>query len=239
MRVLVKGFDLSHPTFRSRHVSQANRQRPEIWKPALTQSQPDAKPFILASAILQELYDEAPPGHITLEWLTSKLHKQSFGLIMLMLSIVAATPGISFIGGLLLVVPALQMIAGRPAPIFPRWIAARPLPTRHLGAVARRAITVLRYVEKVFYPRYPVPPGVTKRVVGIVVMLLIARLMIVPFPFSTILPALVIAWISLAYLEEDGLMLSIGLLAGFVVLAVDLWIAWELVHGAKWIIDLV
>jgi hypothetical protein len=239
MCILVAGFVLSLLTLRSRHVSQANRQEPEIRKPALTQSQPDAKTFILASAILQELYDEAPPGHITLEWLTSSLHKQSFGLIMLMLSVVAATPGISFIGGLLLVIPAFQMIAGSPAPIFPRWIATRPLPTQHLSAVARRAITVLRYVEKIFYPRYPVPPGVTKRVVGIVVMMLVARLMIVPFPISTILPALVIAWISLAYLEEDGLMLSIGLLAGFVVLAVDLWIAWEIVHGAKWIIDLV
>jgi hypothetical protein len=61
--------------------------------------------------------------------------------------------------------------------------------------------------------------GVTKRVVGIVVLMLVARVMIVPFPLCTILPALVIAWISLAYLEEDGLMLSIGLLAGFVVLA--------------------
>jgi hypothetical protein len=205
----------------------------------LTQSQTDAKTFILASAILQELYDEAPAGYITLEWLTGNLHKQSFGLIMLMLAVVAATPGISFIGGLLLVVPALQMIAGSPAPTFPRWIATRPLSTRHLGAVARRAIAVLRYVEKIFYPRYPFPPELTKRVVGIVVMMLVARLMIVPFPFSTILPALVIAWISLAYLEEDGLMLLIGLLAGFVLLAVDLWIAWEIVHGAKWIIDLV
>src|ERR1700719_1053976 len=239
MRVLVTGLDLSLQTLRSRNVSQANRQDPEIWKLELTQSQPDAKTSILASAILQELYDEAPAGYITLEWLTGNLHKQSFGLIMLLLSVVAATPGISFIGGLLLVVPALQMIAGSPAPTFPRWIATRPLSTRHLGAVARRAITVLRYVEKIFYPRYPFPPELTKRVVGIVVMMLVARLMIVPFPFSTILPALVIAWISLAYLEEDGLMLSIGLLAGFVVLAVDLWLVWEIVHGTKWIIDLV
>lgn len=205
MRILVTGFDLSLRTLRSRNVSQANRQGPKIWKLELTQSQPDAKTFILASTILQELYDEAPAGHVTLEWLTSSLHKQWFGLIMLMLSVVAATPGISFVGGLLLVIPAFQMIAGRPAPIFPRWIAARPLPTQHLGAVARRAITVLRYVEKIFYPRYPLPSGVTK----------------------------------IAYLEEDGLMLSIGLLAGFVVLAVDLWIVWEMVHGTKWIIDLV
>jgi hypothetical protein len=36
----------------------------------------------------------------------------------------------------------------------------------------------------------------------------------------------------LAYTEEDGLVFSIGLLAGFVVIAIDLAMLWELVHGA-------
>jgi hypothetical protein len=56
---------------------------------------------------------------------------------------------------------------------------------------------------------------------------------------SNIVPALVITLISLAYLEEDGLMLLIGLLIGFVVLAVDLSVLWEIVHGAKRARDLV
>ena len=50
----------------------------------------------------------------------NRLDKQSFGLIMLLLAIVAAAPGISILGGLLLLIPAVQMIAGRSAPIFPR-----------------------------------------------------------------------------------------------------------------------
>ncbi len=44
---------------------------------------------------------------------------------MLMLAIVAIAPGISIVGGLLLLIPAFQMIAGRAAPVFPRWIADR------------------------------------------------------------------------------------------------------------------
>lgn len=161
------------------------------------------------------------------------LQKQSFGLIMLVLALVAAAPGISLLGGLLLLIPAFQMIAGRPAPVFPRWIAARRLPTRHLGAVVERAIPTLRYLEKAIHPRQPTPRGATKRVVGFVVMMLSARLIFTPIPFSNILPAFVIALISLAYVEEDGLMLSICLLVGFVVIAVDLAMVWEIVHGAK------
>src|SRR5271169_6486127 len=123
----------------------------------LTQSRPDAGTLVPASVILQKLHDEAPAGHVTVDWLMSSLQKQSFGLIMLVLAVVAAAPGISLVGGLLLMIAAFQMIAGRPAPTFPRWIAARDLPTQHLGAVMQRAIPMLRYLEKAVYPRGPTP----------------------------------------------------------------------------------
>jgi hypothetical protein len=197
------------------------------------ESGPNATTFIPASVMLQELHDEAPAGHVTLDWLTTGLHKQSFGLIMLVLAIVGVAPGISLVGGLLLLFPAFQMTAGRPAPIFPRWIAERPLPTRRLGAVVQRAIPMLRFLEKTIYPRYPTPLEATKRVVGIAVMMLSARLILSPIPLSNILPAVVIALISLAYLEEDGLMLSISLLAALIVVALDLGVIWEIIHGAK------
>jgi hypothetical protein len=199
----------------------------------LTQSQPDAGTFIPASVILQKLHDEAPPGHVTLDWLIGSLPKQSFGLIMLVLAVVAATPGISFVGGLLLLIPAFQMIAGRPAPSFPHWIAGRAIPTRHLGTVVQRAIPMLRYLEKTVHPRWPTPLEATKVIVGIAVMMLSARLILMPIPLSNILPALLIALISLAYVEEDGLVLSICLLAGFVIIAVDLAMVWEIGHGTK------
>jgi hypothetical protein len=54
-----------------------------------------------------------------------------------------------------------------------------------------------------------------------------------PIPLSNILPAVLIALISLGYLEEDGVLLSISLLAAVVVLAVDLGLIWEVLHGAK------
>ena len=162
-----------------------------------------------------------------------RLQKQSFGLIMLLLAIVAIAPGISIVGGLLLLIPAFQMIAGRVAPVFPRWIADRPLPKKHLGAVVQRAISVLQYLEKVVRPRCRTPPELTKRVVGIFVVLLSARLLLMPVPLSNILPAILIAMISLGYLEEDGILLSISLLAAAVVLAVDLRLVWDMLHGAK------
>ena len=201
--------------------------------PESTEGQPDANDFIPASFILEQLQHDAPSGYFTLDWLMSKLQKQSFGLLMLVLAIVAAAPGICLIGGLLLLIPAFQMIMGRPAPTFPRWIGARRFPTRHLGPIVQRAIAVLKTLEKTIHPRGRVPAEASKRVVGIAVVLLSARLILTPIPLSNILPALVIALISLAYAEEDGLVLAIGLLVGLAVIAVDVAMIWEMVHGAK------
>jgi hypothetical protein len=195
----------------------------------------DARELIPASIVLQRLHDEAPTDHFTLAWLMGGLRKRSFGIIMLLLSVVAMAPGVSIIAGLLLMIPAFQMIAGQPAPIFPRSIATRPLPTRRLAALVQRALPVLRYLEKMIHPRWPTPHQATKRLVGAVVVMLNTIVVFTPIPLSNVVPALVIALISLAYLEEDGLLLSIALLAGIIVLTVALGAVWETIVGAKWI----
>lgn len=165
----------------------------------------------------------------------SRMHKRSFGLIMLLLAVVAIAPGVSIVAGLLLMIPASEMILGQNMPVFPRRIAARPLPTRHLAALVQRAVPVLRYLEKLIHPRWPTPLDATKRLVGAVVMPLNITLIFTPVPLSNVVPALVIALIALAYL--DGLLLSVALLASIIVLAVELTAVWEIL-GAKWIFGL-
>jgi hypothetical protein len=88
---------------------------------------PETRARAPASAVLQGLLDDAPADQFTLVWLLGYLHRSSFGFMMLLLALVAMLPGISYIAGLLLAVPALEMIAGRVAPVFPRRIATRPL----------------------------------------------------------------------------------------------------------------
>ncbi len=188
--------------------------------------------------MLQRLHDEVPSDHFTLGWLLHILHKRSFGIIMLLIALVAVAPGLSIVAGLLLMIPAFQMIMGEPAPVFPRWIAMRSLPTRKLAAAVQRSLPVLRYIEKVVHPRWHTPPEATKRLVGAVVVLLSATLVFIPIPFSNFVPALAIALISLAYIEEDGVLLSIALLAAVVVLGVAMAATWEMAVGAKWITGL-
>jgi hypothetical protein len=193
--------------------------------------------LVPASVVLQRLHDEVPADHFTLGWLMHSLHRRSFGIVLLLLALVAIAPGFSIVAGLLLMIPAFQMLVGKPAPVFPSRIAARSLPTERLAAVVQRFVPVLRYIEKLVHPRWYTSPEVTKRLVGAIVIILGAALFI-PIPLSNVVPALVIVLISLAYLEEDGLLLSIALLASVIVLAVEMMALWEMLSGAKWIIDL-
>lgn len=187
------------------------------------------------SRLLQQLLDEAPTDYFTLGWLMSQLRERSFGTIMFLLALFAVAPGISVLAGALLMIPACQLIAGHATPVFPKSIAARRLPTRHLVLMMSRAIPVLRQMERAIHPRMPTPVAATRRVVGAVVLLLSASLVFTPIPLSNIVPALVIALISLAYLQEDGLLLMIALIVAAIVLAGAAAIVWDTVVAAKWI----
>jgi len=162
-----------------------------------------------------------------LGWVMASLRKRSFGMIMLLLSLAAVVPGVSLVAGLLLMIAAFQMIAGRSAPLFPRRIAIYQLPTRHLVALVPRAVPLLRYLERIIHPRWHTPLEATKRLVGVVVVILDALIVLAPIPLTNVVPALVIALISLAYLEEDGLMLLIALLAAITLLTVASVAVWE------------
>jgi hypothetical protein len=185
-----------------------------------------------ASEALQDLLGNLPPDDFTLGWLSSHLHRRSFGVIVLVLALISIVPGISYVAGLLLLGPAIEMVVGRSAPTFPRLIANRSFPTRHLAAVVKRAVPALRYLETIIRPRWQFPVGVTKRLVGVAVILLTALLLLTPLPLIQVVPALVIIILSVAYLEDDGFLLSLGLVAALVLVGASAAAVWGMIAAA-------
>lgn len=94
---------------------------------------------------------------------------------------------------------------------------------------------MLRCLEKMIHPRWPTPHEATTRLVRAVVVMLNATVVFTPTPLSKVAPALVIALISLAYLDEDGLLLSIALLAAVIVPTTASGAVWEAALGANYI----
>ncbi|HEY4403549.1 MAG TPA: exopolysaccharide biosynthesis protein [Xanthobacteraceae bacterium] len=196
---------------------------------------PETASHVPTSVVLQELLDGAPADHFTLDWLIDSLPERSFGIVMLMLAVLAMVPIGSVVPGLLLAILAAQMTVGRPGPAFPRRIATHPLPTRHLVRMGRQPILVLKSLERVIRPRWPMPFGATKRVIGVVVFLLTCLILLAPVPLTNVPPAADIALISLAYIEEDGVLLAIALMGALILLAIASAAVWGAALSAVWI----
>jgi hypothetical protein len=177
------------------------------------------------SVVLAQLLAEAPPDYVSLAWLMGRLQERSFGLVMLLLALVSLLPGAGILAAVLLGFPAIQMMLGRESPSLPRFLASRRVSTRHIARLAARTIPLLERLEAVIHPRLPMPLQTTKCLIGFHVLLLTTTF-VLPVPFSQIIPAFVVMLISFAYLEEDGVLLCISLVAALVSLCVTAATIW-------------
>jgi hypothetical protein len=185
------------------------------------------KPPTNCSRVLADLVRQTPRGHFTLGWVLSKLHRRSFGVVLLFLGVLATAPIGSSLPGIALAVMAIQMMAGFSEPVLPRFITQRKLPSPYFVRFGLRAVPVLRHFERIVHPRWPFAFHLAKDLIAIVVLLLSATLLVTPVPFSNIPLAALIILIAVAYIQEDGLLLSITVLLGFIVAGIAFAGAWE------------
>jgi hypothetical protein len=159
-----------------------------------------------------------------------RLGGRSFLVVLLMLAIAGLTPSVGSFVGLLIASTAVQMAAGRAVPFFPRWIAERPLPARHLRRIVPYAITALAFLEQQIHPRWPALIEATRLPTTVMIVLLSVPLTLMPIPLGNIGPALAIAMISLTALEEDELLLMVSVSAGLVLLTLNLAFVWDILR---------
>lgn len=186
------------------------------------------------SVILEELLAAAPKDGVTLAWLVGSLEERAFGFVLMLMALAGIVPGVAVFVGVLLTIPAIQMMLGRPHPVFPRFIAARRLTTPRIARLIGRLVGPMRRAEKFIHPRWPTPFGATKRAVGAIVLLL-AVTILGPLPFSHLIPIFAIMLIAFAYLEGDGILLCAGFAAAIASLAITLATVWGAVAGVDWL----
>jgi hypothetical protein len=123
------------------------------------------------------------------------------------------------------------MMMARPAPVLPRIIAGRKISTPRFVRLLHRVIPILKRMERVVRPRWRTPFEATKRVLGLVILLLGATLL-APIPFSHIIPAVVVMLLAFAFLEEDGVLLCIALAAAVISLSITIAAVWGTIEGS-------
>jgi hypothetical protein len=205
-------------------LDELTMRPPEPAKP------PGKAAHVPTSQVLRELIAEAPAEHFTLDWLIASLPERCFGILMLLLAVLAMVPVGSILPGLLLAILAAQMSVGRAGPVFPRRIATHPLPTRYLVRMGGHAIVVLKHLERVVRPRWPF--GAAKRAIGVVVLLLATLILLAPLPLTNMPPAAGVALIALASIEDDGVLLAIALFLALILLGLAAAAVWGALIGA-------
>jgi hypothetical protein len=193
--------------------------------------------YVPTSQLFRAVLENVPTEDVTVGWLLRRLGQRSFGMVMLLLGLVAIIPGVSVLAALLLTVLGFQMMMARDAPILPRFIADRSLPARKIARLVNRSLPVMRALERLVRPRWHTPFMATKRVVGLIVLLLAATLFI-PIPLSNIIPGALVMLAAFAYLEEDGILLCIALSVSIGSLAITAVEVWATLRGADFLFRL-
>jgi hypothetical protein len=177
------------------------------------------------SELLEDIVAQAPDGPVDLDWLLRHLDRRSFGLLVLLLGLLVIIPGVATIATLALFFPAVEMMAGRSTPTFPRFLSKRPFDFKRFKQFTERIRPALRAIEGVSRPRWTLPHVVAGRVVGAVVLLLSLSAMW-PLPLVNLVPGMVIVLVAIAYLQEDGLLLAVTVAAATLSLLGFVWTVW-------------
>ena len=183
---------------------------------------------------LSDLLHDADSTDVSIGWLIEHLGPRSFGLILFVMAVIAFVPGASTFIGVLIAWPAVQMILGHDVAVLPRVIARRNISVDRLSRIIGFITPRLRWVERFVRPRWPTPFQTTKRLTGLI-MLLLGLTIISPVPFSQYLPAIAVMILALAYLEEDGVALLIALTTALSSLAITAAMVWGVVETADWL----
>jgi hypothetical protein len=177
------------------------------------------------SDLLQLLSRTWPHERVSLGDVIRLLGDRGYGVLMFVLALPGAVPGLSSIAAIPLALVAVQLAIGLPRPWLPRFLAARSLSRTDFARMVERVEPYLMRIERLLRPRFaPLTGPIGERLMG-VMCLALALLLTVPILFN--LPLIVpIALMSLALLERDGVLAGIGLAAGGIVLGAVVGLGW-------------
>jgi hypothetical protein len=164
-----------------------------------------------------------PGEQMRMQDLMDGLGERSFGFVLLLfgvLSAIAIVPGLATITAIPLLFFGLQMLAGYRTPWLPRSISERSFAKADLLATIERAVPAMRRVETICKPRFQFLIGrFGERSLGLLVFIL-AVVIALPGPGTNFAPGVAIAFMAIAIIERDGLLVFAGVVASFFALYV-------------------
>lgn len=186
------------------------------------------------SEVLRGLATNGSNDRLSIGDIETALGERSFGIILMVLSLLGMLPGISMISAVALLPVCLQMILGAEKPWLPSWMQQRSAKRSDFAAITSRLVPHLERLEHFLRPRYRfMSERGAERLVGAVCLILALFLLPpLPIPFSNIPFAISIAILALAIIERDGLLLTVGLISAALLVGGTLILGWVALQEA-------
>lgn len=168
---------------------------------------------------LAELHARAGERAVTLREVIFVLRQRAYMLLIVLLALPfiqpIPLPGLSTPLGIAITLIALRLSLGQ-RPWLPKRIQRTKLPAGFFGKVLAVTARLLRFLESVLRPRWPVitSTALLNQFHAIVIFTSAAILLLpLPVPFSNFLPAWAIFLVACGLLERDGLFIVLGYVA--------------------------
>jgi len=187
------------------------------------------------SQIIAELARE-PKERVRLADLVAVLDERAFGVLMLILSLPNAVglgtiPGLSTVFGIPQIFVSLQMILGWPRPWLPAFVLERSIAMKDFRTMVDKAEPHLVRIEKLLRPRLAIMSSiVVERLLGLV-LLLLSIIVTLPIPFANQPPAVAQGLIALGLIEQDGVVVSIGVVVAAIATAIAVAVGGGILAG--------
>lgn len=180
---------------------------------------PPTRRYMELVAILETSLKQARTGQLSLGQIFARLENSSFSFVCILLSLPFLQPislgPLSTIGGLNFAALGWQMVRGHAAPWLPDKLKTITPSERLWRAMLKVCLFIIKLCGRFTRPRLQswVIGPVGNRLCGALIIIA-GLLMAIPLagvPLNNAIPALVILFVAMSQLEEDGLMLLVAL----------------------------
>lgn len=215
--------DLNRPVARSRVRRRSSTTTKPKRSTARSKTATRSKAVPRTSEILRKLLEDKSRKSLTIEEIVSELGPRSMPASLMVFAIPEVLP--IPIPGLAtaVVIPtgiiSYQMFRGQEEISLPRWLLDRSVPRSAFAGCVNTILPFLEKAEGKVKARWRWASSRTaKRFIGFFVLLM-AAIIALPIPFTNMPFAIAIFIIALGLAEEDGALISLGILLGIALIA--------------------
>lgn len=211
-------------------------------QPAREAASPDgtaaatAAEHVQVSAVLRAVVDGARRESISVGDIVEAFGERAFGFVLILFSLpncVPAPPGVAGIVGTPVLLFGLQMMLGHRRPWLPGFVMRRCISVATFRKLIDIAEPKLKRLETFCKPRLTRLFGPTgDRLIGLFAVL-VAISVLIPFPGTNFPPSIALVLMSIAVMEEDGILLLGGLAIGLAGLAYTAAVTGAAYHLAR------